>query len=310
MASPLGSSPLKTSPQAATDLNLKSTGNIINTNKPIDAEGRLYHLGVKKGEISDKAVIVGDPLRAKLVAEKHLKPIPELPGCFPYISNRGFVVYSGLFNGEFVSVVGTGMGTTMIDFFMREWRSIIDGKMKVIRLGSCGSPNENISVGTVVVANKVVKVVDDQRPWEERKATGTKYTITNGVYPNQELHQKLLQKLKEANAFPVFEGTAATTDSFYSSQGRIDPAFPDQNEHLIEELEKKEPGIAAISMEAYHIFNLADMNTAVAEPGKGIEAAACKIVLAARKAGIFITNDQKHEVEDKAGKACLEALVA
>lgn len=288
----------------------KTAGDIINTNFPMDAEGRVYHLALKKGEMAKRMLIVGAPDRADLIALKYLKPDPNLPECFPHSCVRGFKVYTGFFEGKKVSIVSTGMGTVLIDFFVREANAITSGQRKIIRLGSCGSPHPEISVGTVVAATKAVKIVDDQRPWEERKATGTQYTITNPAYPDKELHQTMVEKLKEANAFPVYEGTTATADSFYSSQGRIDPSFPDQNEHVIEELENKYPDVGAISMEAYHLFNLANMNTDVAEPGQGIKAAACKIVLAARKAGVFITNEEKHKIELSAGKACLKALVA
>ena len=296
--------------ETATKITLhKTAGDIVNTNFPKDAEGNVYHLAVKAGQLAPNILIVGDPNRAKIVAT-HLKPDPDLPDCFPHSCSRGFDIYTGFFEGKKVSVVATGMGTTMIDFFVREARAIVDGQMQIIRLGSCGSPNVNISVGDVVLAEAAVGVTGDTRPWNERKVTGTEYTISNPAYPDTELKERLYNKLVEANAFKVVRGLTATTDSFYSSQGRIDPAFPDQNENLLDDLEKKYPGIAALSMEAYHLFNLADMNTDAALPGQGIKAAVCKIVLAARKAGVFLSNEQKHTIELSAGRACLLALIS
>jgi uridine phosphorylase len=47
----------------------------------------------------------------------------------------------------------------------------------------------------------------------------------------------------------VNEGTNITTDSFYSSQGRFDPSFNDENDRLISEVLKKYP--KAITMDAW-----------------------------------------------------------
>ena len=50
--------------------------------------------------------------------------------------------------------------------------------------------------------------------------------------------------------FPqVNEGTNITADSFYSSQGRFDPSFNDENDRLISEVLKKYP--KAITMDAW-----------------------------------------------------------
>lgn len=46
----------------------------------------------------------------------------------------------------------------------------------------------------------------------------------------------------------VNEGTNLTADSFYSSQGRADPSFNDENTQLIQDVLKKFPN--AITMDA------------------------------------------------------------
>ena len=49
----------------------------------------------------------------------------------------------------------------------------------------------------------------------------------------------------------VNEGTNITADSFYSSQGRADPSFNDENDKLISEVLKKYP--RAITMDTWHL---------------------------------------------------------
>ena len=62
-------------------------------------------------------------------------------------------------------------------------------------------------------------------------------------------------------------------------------------------------------METYHLFHLAKLNSYTAIIDAPIYSAACAIVLAQRKSNAFLSNELKHELEIKAGNACLEALV-
>lgn len=289
----------------------KTTGDIQGTNFPMDGEGRVYHLALKAGELANDIIIVGDPNRAAIVSE-FLKPDPNLPDVFPHTCNRGFYAYTGYFKDHRISVVSIGMGITMVDFFVREARAIVTGQMRIIRLGSCGTPQENISVGTVVAAKFSFGIFEDPRPFEERLIDGSIYTISNAISPDAKLHESMMRTLTLASnkgAFSLVEAGIAATDYFYNSQGRQDPAFPDDNLTLIEDILKKHPETGGIEMEASKLFDLAHMNTAMAKQGEGISAAVCAIVLAARKTGIFLSHDEKHQIEKLAGKACLKAFI-
>ena len=62
------------------------------------------HIGAREGEIADKILLPGDPLRAKYIAENFL----EDPICYNEV--RGMLGFTGIYKGERVSVQGTGMG--------------------------------------------------------------------------------------------------------------------------------------------------------------------------------------------------------
>lgn len=286
----------------------KSAGDIKGTNFPMDGEGRVYHLALKAGELANDIIIVGDPNRAAIVSQL-LAPDTSVPDLFPHTCSRGFTVYTGFFKGRRVSVVSIGMGFPMVDFFVREARAIVKGPMNIIRLGSCGSPKEGVSVGSVVASKYAVGIYADTRPYSIRKVSGSQFTITDPTTPEPKLHNALMKTLRVASkTFPLIEAGNASADYFYGSQGRLDDAFPDENTNLLKDLMARYPDISAMEMESYLLFNLAEMNTSVAKPGEGINAAACAIVLAARNTGVFITNDEKHRIELEAGKACLEAF--
>ena len=62
------------------------------------------HIEAKPGEIADKILLPGDPLRAKYIAETFL----ENPVCYNQV--RGMLGYTGTYKGQRVSVQGTGDG--------------------------------------------------------------------------------------------------------------------------------------------------------------------------------------------------------
>ena len=103
------------------------------------------HIAAKQGEIADKILLPGDPLRAKFIAENFL----EDAVCFNEV--RNMFGYTGTYKGERVSVMGTGMGMPSISIYAREL--IVDyGVKKLIRVGTAGSLNEDVHVRELVLA--------------------------------------------------------------------------------------------------------------------------------------------------------------
>ena len=72
------------------------------------------HIAAKQGEIADKILLPGDPLRAKFIAENFL----EDAVCFNEV--RNMFGYTGTYKGHRVSVMGTGMGMPSISIYARE----------------------------------------------------------------------------------------------------------------------------------------------------------------------------------------------
>ena len=97
---------------------------------PTDEKGYVLHLGLKKGDLANRVVVVGsDSCACRLWS--HLED-PE--NCFTKKSDRGFITYTGTFGGVAVSVCATGMGAPMMDFFVREARSVVDGPVRITPL--------------------------------------------------------------------------------------------------------------------------------------------------------------------------------
>lgn len=103
------------------------------------------HIGAEYGEIASTVIMAGDPLRAKMMAERYL----ENPVLFNQV--RGMLGYTGLYKGQRVSVMGHGMGIPSIGIYSYELYHFYDVKT-IIRVGSAGSMHPDLHVGDLVMA--------------------------------------------------------------------------------------------------------------------------------------------------------------
>ncbi|PHJ17704.1 phosphorylase family protein, partial [Cystoisospora suis] len=94
-------------------------------------EGRVYHLGVRRGEVHNRILTVGHSGRADLLAESLLDSNRSL---LSLTSSRFFRIHSGSYKGVKVSIVAIGMGAPMVELLMREVSYITDGPLAVVRL--------------------------------------------------------------------------------------------------------------------------------------------------------------------------------
>lgn len=274
---------------------------------PRDTEGRVCHLGLKDGDLANRVVVVGSTGRAQLLSA-FLEPESADTPLFTVTSGRGFTTYTGLFEGRRISIMAIGMGIAMADFFVREARAIVKGPMAVARLGTCGALRQQAGVGQVAVANGAVLVqrnVDAFRADGTRDANAQPYRISKMCSADEALTAKLLSSLREiVGAERVAEGANATTDSFYCSQGRLDPNFEDGNEDIVEELRRRVPSVITMEMESFQLLHLARC----AKPAGSLRATACAITLANRPTGQVIEEQLMRQLEQDAGKAVLKAM--
>ena len=101
------------------------------------------HIGAQYGEIADKVIMAGDPLRAKFMAENFLENPVQ------YNSVRGMLGYTGTYKGKRVSVQGHGMGIPSIGIYSYELFNFYDVK-RIIRCGSAGAFDPSLNLGDVV----------------------------------------------------------------------------------------------------------------------------------------------------------------
>jgi purine-nucleoside phosphorylase len=103
------------------------------------------HIGAQPGEIAERVLLPGDPMRAKWIAETFLSDAV----CYTQV--RGMLGFTGTYQGVRVSVQGSGMGMPSASIYTHELINEY-GVGSIIRIGSCGALSPELHLGDVVAA--------------------------------------------------------------------------------------------------------------------------------------------------------------
>jgi len=104
------------------------------------------HLSAEPGQIAPYVLMPGDPLRAKWIAESFL----EDAKCYSEI--RGMLGYTGSYQGERISVQGSGMGLPSASIYVTELFEQYDVQA-IVRVGSCGALVDDLDLRDIVIAS-------------------------------------------------------------------------------------------------------------------------------------------------------------
>ena len=186
------------------------------------------HIGARPGDIAETVLLPGDPLRAKWAAEEFLDE--------PRLVNevRGMLGYTGTWNGNPVTIHGSGMGMPSLSIYANEL--IRDyGARTLIRIGSCGSMQADVKLRDIVIA----------------MTASSMETPSKGMFRELSFAPCADWTLLRA-AVHAAEGTGAPTHvgGIYSSG-----AFYDERPDLTEQMTRH--GTLAVEMEAAELYSVA-----------------------------------------------------
>jgi uridine phosphorylase len=259
-----------------------------------DADGRIQPLNCKKGEIANRIISVGDPNRAKKIAQALDKDTPVVIRQSPMI----FCTYTGKYKGVPVSIIATGMGFAMAELMIVQARAVVDGPMTIVRFGTCGSLHADVPIGCFAVANKAYFVRQDF------EKDGFPFEFSKEAIPfDKELQELVLEEFKKLKEYRTVVGPDTSADTFYPSQGRLDDNFVMENEKVIPTLLEQDKDALSFEMESYLLAFLANRF-----PEAQLKTAAVCLTLAQRTSGDFLDNDRKSAMELAACSALLETL--
>lgn len=103
------------------------------------------HIGAQYGEIVETVIMAGDPLRAKLMAERFLDDAVQ------FNNVRGMLGFTGTYKGKRISVMGHGMGMPSIGIYTYELFNFY-GVKTIVRVGSAGAIQTDLHLGDLVIA--------------------------------------------------------------------------------------------------------------------------------------------------------------
>ena len=101
------------------------------------------HIEADPKDIAPLVLLPGDPLRAKFIAETYLDDVKLVTQV------RNMLGYTGSFNNKRVSVLSSGMGMPSMAIYATELVRAFKVK-KILRVGSCGSIDDELNIGQVV----------------------------------------------------------------------------------------------------------------------------------------------------------------
>lgn len=165
------------------------------------------HIGAQVGDIASTVLITGDPLRAKHFAR-------SLEGSVLYNVIRGMYGYTGRYHDQRISIQGTGIGIPSTALYMHELIHSYGVKC-IIRIGTCGALQKNLSPGQLVLATEA----------DTDSAVVQQYNMHRPSSPKAS--PLLLQRAKEVSQVhktKLHLGPVFSTDLFYSEDThRYDP---------------------------------------------------------------------------------------
>ena len=189
------------------------------------------HIESKKGDIAKIVLMPGDPLRAKYIAENFLEDAKLIN------TVRNMFGYTGKYKGKRVTVFASGMGIPSIGIYSYELYKFYDVE-KIIRIGSCGSFNENIKLLDVVLSTGAYC-----KSYFDELLDGVDIDF---IQSSGDLNRSIMNKAKLRNV-DLKVGKTITSDVFdlyCDDEDKFRGHFPDMN-------------FLAVEMEAFGLFYIA-----------------------------------------------------
>jgi uridine phosphorylase len=195
----------------------------------LNKDGSVYHLSLLPEHLADTIITVGDPGRVHKVSA-HFDSVDF------EMNKREFITHTGQYKGKRITVISTGMGTDNIEILMNELDAAVNidlktrepkskkKKLNIIRIGTSGSMQEDIPVGSSLVSDYgigidtlmsfyVLKQSEKEVSFQEalKEELGlpfTPYCVQGST--------KLLEKIGHG----MIRGNTVTCPGFYAPQGR------------------------------------------------------------------------------------------
>lgn len=162
-----------------------------------------FHIRCEPGDISRYVFTPGDHARARKIASR-------FTDARLVTDSRGYLVFSGAYDGIFMTVCATGMGGPTVAIAVEELAHM--GADTFIRVGSCGVLQQGMTAGDVIISSGSVRF----------GGTGTAYLPPAfPAVPTFEITRALVDASAELGV-AVRVGVSASGDAFYAPREHRD----------------------------------------------------------------------------------------
>lgn len=186
------------------------------------------HIGAQPGDVAETVLLPGDPYRAKWAAENFLSDVRLINDV------RGMLGFTGTWNGNVVTIQGSGMGMPSLSIYVNELIRDYDAQT-LIRIGSCGAMQDHVALRDVIIAMTASTITSP--------SSGIFREFNFAPCADWTLLQAAVQAA-EAKGTPTHVGGIYSSDVFYDER-------PDLNEQMVRH------GILGVEMEAAELYTLA-----------------------------------------------------
>ncbi len=203
---------------------------ISETDLILNPDGSVYHLNLLPKHISDTIIMVGDPSRVYMVSQFFDEVEFEM-------NKREFITHVGKFNGKRITVISTGIGTDNVEIVFTELDALVNidlktrepksrkKKLKIIRVGTSGSLQEDVPLGTHLVTDYAVGLDNLMNfydlPMDDFEAGVAHDLHRKTGLPFMPYVVRGSQSLREQIGFDMMQGNTVTCPGFYAPQGRV-----------------------------------------------------------------------------------------
>lgn len=213
----------------------------------LNADGSVYHLKLKPEHVCDNVIVVGDQNRVAMISEHFSEVLFQ-------VQSREFCTHIGLYNGERIMAISSGIGVDNIDITLNELDALANidfetrtvkaetKSMNIVRIGTCGALQPHIHPGEFVLSkygfglDGMLNYYDLEFSDEEKELNSalTKHLEMDNfsLQPyTAKASDALIEKLQDG----MHSGVTATASGFYAPQGRairLNPALNKQNDLL------------------------------------------------------------------------------
>ena len=201
-----------------------------------ERENLQYHIQLGQGDPGGYVILPGDPKRCRKIATYFEDPVM-------IADSREFVTYTGMLDGERVSVTSTGIGGASASIAMEEL--VKCGAHTFIRVGTCGGMQIPVLSGDLVIATGAVRM------------EGTSKEYAPIEYPAVATFEVVdaLRNSARKEGLPFHTGVVQCKDAFY---GQHEPETKPVGYELIQKWEAwKRLGCLASEMESAALFIVA-----------------------------------------------------